>query len=226
MLTPVTPPCYLTISQSENCAQLPTLWLSPPPTWLLKVFCRNPLGSLGLFMAGATHLHVWSCSKAFSALNSDISVCLASLCVGHMNLHYQNYLFNVKLCYQVAPQVQSLGRENPLEKGIATYSNILAWRIHGWRSLVGCSPWGPNESDPTERLTLWLFFFPQHKGTLRQRSQSRHFQEAVFCLIHMVCLCVPPRIWKLLDRAYTFQFSILLIILTSCYFMHLSSPFL
>ena len=159
MLTPVTPPCYLTISQSENCAQLPTLWLSPPPTWLLKVFCRNPLGSLGLFMAGATHLHVWSCSKAFSALNSDISVCLASLCVWHMNLHYQNYLFNVKLCYQVAPQVQSLGRENPLEKGIATYSNILAWRIHGWRSLVGCSPWGPNESDPTERLTLWLFFF-------------------------------------------------------------------
>ena len=23
---------------------------------------------------------------------------------------------------------------------------------HGWRSLVGCSPWGPNESDETERL--------------------------------------------------------------------------
>ena len=26
-------------------------------------------------------------------------------------------------------QVTSLGRENPLEKGIATQSNILAWRI-------------------------------------------------------------------------------------------------
>ena len=25
--------------------------------------------------------------------------------------------------------VQSLGRENPLEKGMATYSSILAWRI-------------------------------------------------------------------------------------------------
>ena len=23
---------------------------------------------------------------------------------------------------------------------------------HGWRSLVGCSPWGPYESDVTERL--------------------------------------------------------------------------
>ena len=26
-------------------------------------------------------------------------------------------------------QVQSLGRENPLEKGMATHSRILAWRI-------------------------------------------------------------------------------------------------
>ena len=25
--------------------------------------------------------------------------------------------------------VQSLGRENPMEKGMATHSNILAWRI-------------------------------------------------------------------------------------------------
>ena len=27
--------------------------------------------------------------------------------------------------------VQSLGWEDPLEKGIATHSSILAWRIHG-----------------------------------------------------------------------------------------------
>ena len=26
-------------------------------------------------------------------------------------------------------QVQSLGREDPLEKEMATYSNVLAWRI-------------------------------------------------------------------------------------------------
>ena len=26
-------------------------------------------------------------------------------------------------------QVRSLGREDPLEKGMATHSNILAWRI-------------------------------------------------------------------------------------------------
>ena len=27
--------------------------------------------------------------------------------------------------------VQALGRDDPLEKGIATYSSILAWRIPG-----------------------------------------------------------------------------------------------
>ena len=27
------------------------------------------------------------------------------------------------------PQIQSLGQEDPLEKGMATHSSILAWRI-------------------------------------------------------------------------------------------------
>jgi len=37
-------------------------------------------------------------------------------------------------------QVQSLGWEDPLEKGIASHSSILAWRIHGEWNLVGYSP--------------------------------------------------------------------------------------
>ena len=47
---------------------------------------------------------------------------------------------------------QSLGREDPLEKGMATYSSILAWRIP-------ClyNPRGPKESDMTERLSLSLY---------------------------------------------------------------------
>ena len=32
--------------------------------------------------------------------------------------------------------VQSLGWEDSLEKGLATHSSILAWRIPGQRSLV------------------------------------------------------------------------------------------
>ena len=35
---------------------------------------------------------------------------------------------------------------------MAPHSSTLAWKSHGWRSLVGCSPWGREESDTTERL--------------------------------------------------------------------------
>ena len=49
------------------------------------------------------------------------------------------------------------------EKALVTHSSALAWKIP-WteepgglqRSLVGCSPWGREESDMTERL---LFHF-------------------------------------------------------------------
>ena len=46
-------------------------------------------------------------------------------------------------------QVQSLGREDPLEKDMATHSSTLAWK-----SLVGYSLWGHKGSDMTERLDL------------------------------------------------------------------------
>ena len=35
---------------------------------------------------------------------------------------------------------------------MAPHSSTLAWKIHGQRSLVGCSPWGLEESETTERL--------------------------------------------------------------------------
>ena len=47
-------------------------------------------------------------------------------------------------------QVRSLGWGDPLEKEMATHCNILAWRIHGQRSLVGYSPWGHKQPDMTE----------------------------------------------------------------------------
>ena len=52
--------------------------------------------------------------------------------------------------------VRFLGHEDPLEKGMATHSSILAWRIP-WRSLAGYSLWGRKESDKTNQLTLSLF---------------------------------------------------------------------
>ena len=39
-----------------------------------------------------------------------------------------------------------------LGRSMATHSSTLAWTICGWRSLVGCSPWGRWELDATERL--------------------------------------------------------------------------
>ena len=51
-------------------------------------------------------------------------------------------------------QVQSLGWEDPLDKEMATHSSILAWEIHGQRSLVGYSPWGHKELDLTKQLSM------------------------------------------------------------------------
>ena len=33
-------------------------------------------------------------------------------------------------------QIQSLNQEDPLENRLATHSHLLAWRLHGQRSLV------------------------------------------------------------------------------------------
>ena len=36
-------------------------------------------------------------------------------------------------------QVQSLGQEDPLEKGMATHSSILAWRIPAGGFFTSCA---------------------------------------------------------------------------------------
>ena len=54
------------------------------------------------------------------------------------------------LCAMPETQVQSLGQEDPLEKGMATQSSILAWRIPWTRSLAGYTPRGRKELDMTD----------------------------------------------------------------------------
>ena len=66
--------------------------------------------------------------------------------------------------------VRSLGREDPLEREMATHSSIIAWKTpwmeehrkwqptpaflpgkpHGWRSIVGYNPWDHKELDMNE----------------------------------------------------------------------------
>ena len=45
---------------------------------------------------------------------------------------------------------RSLGREDPLEEGMATHSSILAWRIPWTEELASCILQGCKESGMTE----------------------------------------------------------------------------
>ena len=48
--------------------------------------------------------------------------------------------------------IQSPGWEDPLEKEWQTIPVLLPGKFHGWRSLVGYSPWDCKELDMTEQL--------------------------------------------------------------------------
>ena len=47
---------------------------------------------------------------------------------------------------------RSLGWEDPLEKGTATHSSILAGEFHGQRSLAGYTAWGRKEQSQTRLI--------------------------------------------------------------------------
>ena len=54
--------------------------------------------------------------------------------------------------------VQSLSREDPLEKEMAVHSNMLAWEFPGQRSRLGYSPQGRQDLDTTETLKKKIAF--------------------------------------------------------------------
>ena len=59
--------------------------------------------------------------------------------------------------------VQSLGQEDPLEKGMDT-PVFLPREFHGQRNLAGYSPWSHKQSDTTKRLNTHTTF--QKLGTI------------------------------------------------------------
>ena len=93
---------------------------------------------------------------------------LYSLVVGHYSANtigvtYSKWASLVAQKVKNLPAVQetwvrSLVWEDPLEKGMATHSSILAWKSHGQRNLEGYSPWGGKETDVSERLSLSLSY--------------------------------------------------------------------
>ena len=63
---------------------------------------------------------------------------------------------------------QTLGREDPLEEGMAPHSSTLAWRIPWTEEPGGYSPWGHTELATTEVISThtcplsYLFFIAIH----------------------------------------------------------------
>ena len=53
-------------------------------------------------------------------------------------------------------QVRSLGREDPLEKEMATHSSILAWKIPWMEETGGLQSMASPSQDTTERLHFHL----------------------------------------------------------------------
>ena len=68
----------------EVCNNYPR---STVPHLAFKSTLLKPLEEFRVWGSGANHPLTWSCNKHFSAPNSNISVCLASLHIRHMNVH-------------------------------------------------------------------------------------------------------------------------------------------
>ena len=75
--------------------------------------------------------------------------------------------------------VQSLGQKDPLGKGMATHSSILAWRTP-WTEEPGGLPCGCKELDAAERLTFSLS---------RHRFSTMFFSDTVHHNVERSPLC-------------------------------------
>ena len=83
------------------------------------------------------------------------------MCV-YLHLHIHIHTHGASLVAQLVKNlptmwetwVQSLVWEDPLEEGMAeTLQYLCLATPHGQRSLAGYNPWGPKETDVTERLS-------------------------------------------------------------------------
>ena len=84
-------------------------------------------------------------------------------------------------------KVQSLGQENPLDKGIATHSSILAWRIL-WTEEP-CRPQSMvcKELDTTEWLSLGLVSIDSLYRYIVSIDRTVNRTDKVLALIRFPC---------------------------------------
>ena len=74
---------------------------------------------------------------------------LLTVSISFMGIPGGSAIKNLPLMQEM--QVQSLGREDPLEKEMQPTPVLLPGKSHGQRSPVVYSPWGGKESDTTKR---------------------------------------------------------------------------
>ena len=85
-------------------------------------------------------------------------------------------------------QAQSLGGEDPLERGMETHSSILAWGIPWTEQPGGYSPWGCKESDRTEATEqAYVLFISIHHSYWIRQEIGRHTH---MCACTHVCIYV------------------------------------
>ena len=98
--------------------------------------------------------------------------------------------------------VQSLGWEDSLEKGKATYSSMLAWRI-----LWTVCPWGCKELDMTEQLFLSL----SNRVTVYNLDYSFPYLEPVCCSLFssnccfLTCIQISQEAGKIVWYSHLFK---------------------
>ena len=154
----------------------------------------------GLILSAVlSHFSVFLCSSLFSPsvfLHRSLyhflfsSLCLTLFPYLLSLLHLPSWASPVAQLVKNLPAMQetwvrSLGWKNPLEKGKATHSSILAWRI----------PWtGHKESDTTKRLSLCFTspssFFYYLTFTLFLPSSLLSFSVFLTSLSLSVCVCL------------------------------------
>ena len=89
-----------------------------------------------------------------------------------------------------ATWVQSLGREDPMEEGMTTHSNILVWRVPIDRGAWQATVPGVTESDTTERLST----------THHQNHSAKTCCIPALFLAPLLCLMAlqVPKLWPLI----------------------------
>ena len=69
-------------------------------------------------------------------------------------------------------QVQFLGWKNPLEKEMATHSNILAWRIPWTKEPGGLQSMGCKDLDTIQCLTLSFLAIKRRKEKKERKTKA------------------------------------------------------